>query len=116
MKKRWEVFCIAEGAIIMIYSLLCLAAGRVLFLTGTLMILLSVYWCGYYYSLKYTIGNNVLEITSGILFKKRRSIPLSNILWEMRLTSPFFAGSAMTVLHTSGGNAVVFCDFSTYSR
>ena len=30
MKKRWEVFWLAEAGIILIYILLCLAAGRVL--------------------------------------------------------------------------------------
>ena len=28
MKKRWEVFWLAEAGIILIYILLCLAAGR----------------------------------------------------------------------------------------
>ena len=34
MKKRWEVFWLAEAGIILIYILLCLAAGRVLIAAG----------------------------------------------------------------------------------
>ena len=112
MKKRWEVFWLAEAGIILIYILLCLAAGRVLIAAGAA----SVWWSLYYFTAHYTLSNNVVEITSGIIFRRHRSIPLSNILWEMRLTSPFFRGSVMSVLHTSGGNAVVFCDFSTRAR
>ena len=112
MKKRWEVFWLAEAGIILIYILLCLAAGRVLAAAAAT----SVWWSLYYFTAHYTLSNNVVEITSGIIFHRHRSIPLSNILWEMRLTSPLFRGSAMSVLHTSGGNAVVFCDFSTRAR
>ena len=116
MKKRWEVFWLAEAGIILIYILLCLAAGRVLIAAGAAAAAVSV-WCSlYYFTAHYTLSNNVVEITSGIILRRHRSIPLSNILWEMRLTSPFFRGSAMSVLHTSGGNAVVFCDFSTRAR
>lgn len=116
MKKRWEVFWLAEVGIILIYILLCLAAGRVLIAAGAEAAAVSVWWSLYYFTAHYTLSNNVVEITSGIIFRRQRSIPLSNILWEMRLTSPFFRGSVMSVLHTSGGNAVVFCDFSTRAR
>ena len=116
MKKRWEVFWLAEAGIILIYIVLCLAAGRVLIAAGAAAAAASVWWSLYYFTAHYTLSNNVVEITSGIILRRHRSIPLSNILWEMRLTSPFFRGSAMSVLHTSGGNAVVFCDFSTRAR
>lgn len=116
MKKRWEVFWLAEAGIILIYILLCLAAGRVLIAAGAAAAAVSVWWSLYYFTAHYTLSNNVVEITSGIIFRRNRSIPLGNILWEMRLTSPFFRGSVMSVLHTSGGNAVVFCDFSTRAR
>lgn len=116
MKKRWEVFWLAEVGIILIYILLCLAAGRVLIAAGAAAAAVSVWWSLYYSTIQYTLSNNTIEITSGIIFRRRRSIPLRNILWEMRLTSPLFRGSAMSVLHTSGGNAVVFCDFSTQVR
>lgn len=116
MKKRWEVFWLAEAGIILIYILLCLAAERVLIAAGAAAAAVSVWWSLYYSTIQYTLSNNAVEITSGIIFRRRRSIPLRNILWEMRLTSPFFRGSAMSVLHTSGGNAVVFCDFSTQAR
>ena len=116
MKKRWEVFWLAEAGIILIYILLCLAAGRVLIAAGVAAAAVSVWWSLYYSTIQYTLSNNTIEITSGIIFRRRRSIPLRNILWEMRLTSSLFRGSAMSVLHTSGGNAVVFCDFSTQAR
>lgn len=120
MKKCWTIFRLTEGALILIYILLCIHAGRLLITAGIVLVLLSVYWFGYYYKLEYTLSNNTIGITSGIIFQKHRRIPLGNILWEMRLTSPFFKGyegsSAMSVLHTSGGNAVLFCDFSTHRR
>lgn len=116
MKKRWTMFRLTEGGVIAVYILLCIYAGRVVLTAGIAVILLSVYWCWYYYNLEYTLSNNILYITSGILFRKQRTIPMGNILWEMQLTSPFFSGSAMSVLHTSGGNAVVFCDLSTHRR
>lgn len=116
MKKRWEVFWLVELGMLLIYIMLCFAVERIIISAGVIAILLSVYWSVYYNSLKYTLSNKILKITSGIIFRKHRSIPLSNILWEMRLTSPFFSDSAMTVLHTSGGNAVVFCNFSTTAR
>lgn len=96
MKKRWEVFWLAEAGIILIYILLCLAAGRVLIAAGAAAAAVSVWWSLYYFTAHYTLSNNVVEITSGIILRRHRSIPLSNILWEMRLTSPFFRGSAMS--------------------
>ena len=96
MKKRWEVFWLAEVGIILIYILLCLAAGRVLIAAGAAAAAVSVWWSLYYFTAHYTLSNNVVEITSGIIFRRHRSIPLSNILWEMRLTSPFFRGSVMS--------------------
>ncbi len=116
MKKRWTVFRLTESGIIAVYILLCFYTGRIVLTASIAVILLSVYWVWYYYNLKYTISNNSIIITSGILFQRQQTIPLGNILWEMRLTSPFFSGSAMSILHTSGGNAVVFCDFSTRTR
>lgn len=116
MKKRWIVFRLGIYILAGIYIMLCLMTGRLIITAGTAVSLLSVYWLGYYNSLEYTISKNAINITSGIIFKKHRVIPLDSILWEMRLTSPLFSGSAMTVIHTSGGNAAVFCDFSTRTR
>ena len=42
MKKRWEVFWLAEAGIILIYILLCLAAGRVLIAAGAAAAAVSV--------------------------------------------------------------------------
>lgn len=44
MKKRWEVFWLAEAGIILIYILLCLAAGRVLIAAGAAAAAVSVWW------------------------------------------------------------------------
>ena len=41
MKKRWEVFWLAEAGIILIYILLCLAAGRVLIAAGAAAVCFS---------------------------------------------------------------------------
>ena len=38
MKKRWEVFWLAEAGIILIYILLCLAAGRCLSLVEPVLL------------------------------------------------------------------------------
>jgi len=113
MKKRWVIFWLAGGGAAAVYILLCILAGRVLPVLGGLMLLLWVYWVGYYYLLDYTLSENVIYITSGILFKRRRRVPLENILWEMKLTSPLFRGCAMTVIHTSGGITAVFGEILT---
>ena len=115
MKKRWIRFWLAEAGITIVYALLCALAGGFLPVAGAAALLLSVYWLGYYNSLKYSLSGGEISMTSGILFRKRRIIPTSSILWEMRLTSPLFHGCAMAVLHTSGGSAVIFADFSTDS-
>ena len=117
MKKRWEVFWLAEARNYPdIHSVMPCRRARPDRGRSRGPAAVSVWWSLYYFTAHYTLSNNVVEITSGIILRRHRSIPLSNILWEMRLTSPFFRGSAMSVLHTSGGNAVVFCDFSTRAR
>ena len=68
MKKRWEVFWLAEAGIILIYILLCLAAGRVLIAAGAAAAAISVWWSLYYFTAHYTLSNNVVEITSVLSF------------------------------------------------
>ena len=61
MKKRWEVFWLAEAGIILIYILLCLAAGRVLIAAGAAAAAVSVWWSLYYSTIQYTLSNNALK-------------------------------------------------------
>lgn len=121
LQKRWKMFWLAEAAALLIYIVLCWLFRRsgyrawVLVPAGILLVILSVLWIVYYYRLEYSVQDGMLVIDSGILFRKRRVLPPDNILWEMRLTSPLFHGAAMVVLHTSGGQVVIFGEYSTVS-
>lgn len=78
-----------------------------------LYLLLSLWWSLFYYSLEYSADMNTVCIKNGVFLKKIRHIPVCNILWTMRLKMPFCRGASVCVLHTSGGAAVIFADFST---
>ncbi len=121
VKKRWIFFWLTEAAGLLVYLALWLVLRRSSWLwmlvpTGTALIILSAIWLLYYYKLKYSVENNVLTADSGIIFRKRRILPPDNILWEMRLTSPLFRGTAIVVLHTPGGQIVIFGHYSTVSK
>lgn len=121
MKKRWIMFWLGEAAAFTVCIVLCMIFRKndyrlwILISSGAAFIILSVLWLLYYYRLEYSRQNGRLIISSGIIFRKHRTLPPENILWEMRLTSPLFHGSAMVVLHTSGGSVVIFGDYSTKS-
>ncbi|MDY4587467.1 MAG: hypothetical protein SPD47_03355 [Oscillospiraceae bacterium] len=115
IKKRWRAFWAVETAGLLIYILLCAVSPRawVVAAAGGIFVLLSVYWCWYYYSLEYSTAERTLLITSGIIFRRERRLPAENILWEMRLSLLSERKTAATILHTAGGITVIFGEIST---
>ncbi len=107
MKKRWVIFWLAEAAGLAVFIL----PWRIV--PAAVFCILSVIWWLYYHSLEYTRSNNCIIINSGVIFRRKKILPPENILWKMRLGSPLFRGDFVTVLHTSGGIIILFCDFST---
>lgn len=116
IKKRWRAFWVVEAAGLLIYILLCAVSHRawVAAAAGGIFVLLSVYWCWYYYSLEYSTAEKTLMITSGIIFRRERRLPAENILWEMRLSMLSERNTAATILHTAGGITVIFGEISTF--
>lgn len=116
IQKRWTMYWLVESAAVLIYILLCVSGCGTLpkLVAGGILAILSVYWLGYYYTLKYSDRENVLLITSGIVFRRERRIPLDSVLWKTRLTLLTERNTAAVILHTSGGAAVVLGEISTY--
>lgn len=113
IRKRWCIYWISEAAALTIYLILTLISGRFLVICGALLVILSVIWLIYYYRLKYSASGGMINISAGIIFRRYRRLPPENILWTMRLSFSPIKGAIMTVLHTSGGRAVIFGDIST---
>mgnify|MGYP000754901142 FL=1 len=113
VEKRWLFFWLVEAAAAIIYILLWWKVPRFFWCWTAISAILSVIWFGFYYSVEYSTRGNTIIITSGILFHRERTLPAENILWVMRLELLFIRREAITVLHTSGGNAVIFGRFST---
>lgn len=107
MKKRWVIFWFAEAAGLAVFIL----PWR--YIAVFAYIILSVIWWLYYHSLEYTYSNNNIVINSGVIFRRKKILPPENILWKMGLSSPLIRGDFVTVLHTSGGSIILFCEFST---
>ena len=105
MKKSWTVFWLAEAALLALCAAISILFNSVI--PAGAFIILSGIWLLYYRRLEYTQKDSVLEISSGIVFRKHRTIAPENILWEMRLILPPFRSASMTVLHTSGGRVVI---------
>ena len=89
------------------------AAAVWLFPLGLPFLALAVWWSLYFFSIRYTRESDRLVIRSGVLLKSEKIIPLSNILWRTSVQFPFSDSSALTILHTCGGNRVIFGGFST---
>lgn len=113
VEKRWLFFWLVEAAAAIIYILLWWKVPRFFWCWTAIYVILLVIWFGFYYSVEYSVRGNTIIITSGILFHRERTLPAENILWVMRLELLFIRREAITVLHTSGGNAVIFGEFST---
>lgn len=112
IKKRWSIYWISEAGALSLFVVLSVLSGRLLLIGGAVLVLLSVIWTVYYYKLEYSACGGTINLSSGILFRRHRRLPPENILWTMRLGLPG-CGTVMTVLHTSGGRAVIFGDIST---
>lgn len=107
MKKRWVMFWLAEAAAGILYIFLILLFPSSAATGGGALALLSVLWLVYYYKLEYDCTDGMIHATSGIIFRRRRTLQPQNILWEQQLCSPLFRGAALTILHTSGGRVVI---------
>lgn len=113
VEKHWLFFWLVEAAAVIVYILLWWKIPQFFWWWTAISAILSVIWFGFYYSVEYSSQGNTIIITSGILFHRERTLPAENILWVMRLELLFIRREALTVLHTSGGNAVIFGGFST---
>ena len=111
-KSRCVFLFIAVVGLVMFISSL-FAPWYIWVATGILYVLLLIWLVLYYNRLKYWLSDNTICIKCGVLFTRRKRIPVANILWTMRLSMPFYRMVALTILHTAGGVAVIFADFST---
>ena len=62
----------------------------------------------HFFSIKYAVSDNCLEIKSGIFFKRVKKIAIDKII----LTSRFYIGKTvvLTVIKTAGPSSVIFGD------
>ena len=113
VKKSWSMFRLTESALWVLCAGICALFPGSIAMTLAASLLLSAIWTIYYYRLEYSNSHGVLKISSGILFRKHRLLPPENVLWETRLLLPPFKRSSIVTLHTSGGRAVIFGEYST---
>lgn len=112
MKKSLGAFYLVAAAI--------LAAAAALALIFSAWLLLSavpplLWWALYFRSLGYSIQGKSILIYSGVLFKKRRIVPLKNIQRVMHLRCVFLRNTILSVVYTASGGIVIFTHFSTES-
>lgn len=116
IRKSWWIFWLSEIPAAALSGVVVteLLRRRISPIIPTVVFaILSVIWFWYYNTLKYNIRSGEVIMTSGIVFHRVRRVPESGILWEMRLSLPFMRRDILTVLHTSGGSAVIFGEIST---
>lgn len=63
----------------------------------------------YFAKLSYRTNGNILTISSGILFRKERFVPLEKVLIKTKLC--LGRECLLTILTFSGGRVIVFADF-----
>lgn len=97
---------VAAAAVIALLSSVWLLAAAVPFL---------LWWTLYFRSLSYSIEGKSILIRSGVLFKKRRIVPLKNIQRVMHLRCAFLKDTILSVVYTASGSIVIFTRFSTES-
>ena len=112
MKKSLGAFYFVAAVI--------LAAAAALALIFSAWLLLSavpplLWWALYFRSLGYSIQGKSILIYSGVLFKKRRIVPLKNIQRVMHLRCVFWRNTILSVVYTASGKLVIFAHFSTES-
>lgn len=113
MEKSSAAYCL-----VLLIGLLPPAAGAAIFPWLLPIFILwaaafGIWWTLYFRSTEYSIISDNLVLRSGILFRKRRCIPVENIQWVMRLKLPFLQQAVLTAVHTASGAVVIFADFST---
>lgn len=68
-------------------------------------------WCvafAYFHRLSYAIEEEILKISSGILFRRERIVPLEMVLIRTKISVK--GKCLLTVLTLSGGRVIVFAD------
>ncbi len=115
LKKSPFILILITGIIIsaLIASLMLFTFRYIRITIAALLILLLIWWLMYYYKLKYTMQNNTVCITSGVLFRRHRHINNDNILWTIHVRVPFIRYAVMTCLHTVCGTIYILGDYST---
>lgn len=111
VKKNKSALLLAELALCALYALFIILAGKILIIfiiISVIFIFLSTYLILYYRSLKYYISENRICAEKGIFFRRHQSLPVGNILWQVRIVPPFAREAMVTILKTCGGDVVIF--------
>ncbi|MGN0688525.1 MAG: hypothetical protein ACI4KA_10520 [Oscillospiraceae bacterium] len=108
MTKNYTVYYIVLA--VLVIAAVALAEIIVLSVLITAVI---VWWSVYYYTISYKHQDNLLYVNSGVLFRHRREISESKILWITYLYTPASHRAFASILHTAGGWIVIFNEFST---
>lgn len=115
MKKQWSGFWAIMAAAFVLTTLswtYCLIGAAVT--VG--YVIFAVWWWLYFRRIRYCMRNGEINIESGVVFRKTRSIPISSVLWTNRITLrlPRVRETIMaTILHTGGGSTVLFANVET---
>ncbi|MBE6888972.1 MAG: PH domain-containing protein [Ruminococcaceae bacterium] len=112
MKKSLGAFYLVAAAILASAAALALVFSAWLLLVAIPLIL---WWALYFRSLSYSIQGKSILLCSGVLFKKRRIVPLENIQRVMHLRCVFWRNTILSVVYTASGGIVIFAHFSTES-
>ena len=112
MRKSRFVYFAAETAAGIVFAAVSLAAPAAALAAFALF---TLWWTLYFRGSSYKVSGGSLVVSSGVFFRKTRTIPLISVLRTTRLTTPFLKSALLTVIHTAGGSSVIFADFSTES-
>ncbi|MGN1421963.1 MAG: hypothetical protein ACI4XA_01170 [Oscillospiraceae bacterium] len=115
MKKTWGAY-FAAVLLISAAAVLSVFLGAIPAVSAASAALAGAWWTAYYRALEYERCGGILTVKSGVFFRRDRRVRIGEILWISRAAVRFLRSSALfTVLHTSGGNIVIFGEFSTDS-
>ena len=105
--KNRAFFYFMLGVIAAVFTVLSVVLpGIFRVISAALGAVIAALWCFYFRSIKYAITEKYLVAESGILFRKKRKIALSDVILETRIS----VGKTvfLTILRTSGCSAVIF--------
>ena len=113
VKKTWCAY-FAAAALISSAGIAAVFLGAIPAVAAVSAALAGAWWTAYYRALEYDSCGGILTVKSGVFFRRDRRVRITEILWISRAAVRFFRSSALfTVLHTAGGNIVIFGEFST---